>query len=130
MEQLAAARGESGHQVKGMWQARPGGIPDKYNKTPQVLSSPIERQRLRTACSLLTVSFAGAIDDSAVQISLLLSRASSPGQLSSGVLLGSIVVVAVSMGIARCRCIARVAESIQLWTLIGSFAVFTFFDVF
>jgi len=81
-------------------------------------------------CQLFTISMFGSLDDMAIFVSLMLSGVLSYGHLAVGVLVGSLIVVAVCVGVGLVGCIARTVEKIPLWCIIGTFAIWTYVSTF
>merc|ERR1712125_108696 len=61
-------------------------------------------------CQLFTISMFESLDDLAIFVSLMLSGVLSYGHLAVGVFVGSIVVVAVCIGVGLVGCIATLVE--------------------
>lgn len=92
-----------------------------------VTSDEVDKHSLS---KLFTIAMFGSLDDFAVFVSLLLSNVLSGAQLAVGVLCGTILVVILCMGIGKLACVVRIVESIPLWLIIGSFAVWTYISTF
>jgi len=105
---LSGDSGPKSEQPAGAWQAT-----SKFNM-----------------CRLFTISMIGSLDDIAIFVSLLLSRAFSAWQLSLGVFLGSAVVVWICLAAGRCSCVVRLVEKVPLWCILGVFALWLYISVF
>jgi len=79
---------------------------------------------------LFTISMFGSLDDCAVFVSLMLAGVISGGQLAAGVFIGSIIVLAICVGASLFSCVVRTVEKIPLWSIIGTFAIWTYISTF
>jgi hypothetical protein len=86
-------------------------------------------RRRRDMMQLFIISMVGSLDNFAVYVSLMNVHVFSGGQLFIGVLINSLLVVAICRGMSKVKVISEAANAIPLWCIVGGLSIWALCNV-